>query len=192
MKIGYARVSTHEQNLDLQIDALKKEGCDRIYSEKITGSKEKRPELDEMLDHARKGDVIVIWKLDRIGRSTKHLLALVESLQAQNIGIVSLNDPIDTTTAQGRLMFKIFAALAEFERDLISERTKEGLQAARSRGKIGGRKKGLSKAAKLKAKNVAMLYQQEDPKLSIKEICETVGISSRTVYNYLRHEGVKK
>ena len=191
MKIGYARVSTQDQNLDLQIDALKKQGCEQIYSEKITGTRKQRPQLDKMLEHARKGDVIVIWKLDRIGRSTKHLIALVDELNRREIGLKSIHDPIDTTNAQGRLVFKIFAALAEFEHDIISERTRAGLEAARARGRVGGRPKGLSQTARLKAKNAAMLYQQKDPRLSIKQICDIVGISSRTLYNYLDHEGVK-
>ncbi len=145
-----------------------------------------------MLEHVRKDDVIIIWKLDRIGRNTKHLISLVEQLSQRGIGLKSLNDPIDTTTAQGRLIFTVFAALAEFERDIISERTLAGLEAARSRGRIGGRPKGLSAKAKEKAKYVASLYKKDNPRLSVKYICEVAEISSRTLYNYLEHEGIKR
>lgn len=117
MKFGYARVSTHEQILDLQIDALKAAGCERIYQEKASGSKAERPELMRMLDQLRTGDTVIIWKLDRLGRSLAHLIKLVSDLEDQGVGLLSLNDPIDTTTPQGRLVFRIFASLAEFERD---------------------------------------------------------------------------
>lgn len=123
MKIGYARVSTRDQNADLQIDALKKAGCERIYQDVASGSKSARPELDKLLVHVRAGDAVVIWKLDRLGRSLKHLVELVGELAARNAGLQSLNDPIDTTHAQGRFVFNLFASLAEFERELVRERT---------------------------------------------------------------------
>ncbi|KPY91512.1 hypothetical protein ALO43_200529 [Pseudomonas tremae] len=123
MKIGYARVSTRDQNLDLQLDALKRAGCERIYQDVASGSKTARPALDELLGQVRAGDVLVIWKLDRMGRSLKHLVELVGNLIERKVGLLSLNDPIDTTSAQGRLVFNLFASLAEFERELIRERT---------------------------------------------------------------------
>ena len=139
MKIGYARVSTRDQKLDLQIDALKRAGCERIFQDVASGSKTARPALDELLGQLRAGDVLVIWKLDRMGRSLRHLVDLVGDLVARDIGLLSLNDPIDTTSAQGRLVFNLFASLAEFERELIRERTQAGLTAARARGRAGGR-----------------------------------------------------
>lgn len=189
MKIGYARVSTKEQKLDLQINELKKAGCKKIYQEfGVSGSKANRPELDNMLKNLRSGDVVVIWKLDRLGRSLKDLVNLVEQFNSQNIGILSLHDPIDTTTSQGKLIFNIFASLAEFERDVIRERTKAGLESARSRGRIGGRPKGLSQEAQKKAKTAQTLYESQ--RFSIKEITQQLNISKKTLYNYLRFLGV--
>ena len=135
MKIGYARVSTRDQNLDLQTDALKLAGCERIYQDVASGSKAARPGLDELLGQLRAGAVRVIWKLDRLGRSLRHLVALVGELVRRDVGLLSLNDPVDTTSAQGRLVFNLFASLAEFEREVIAERTKAGLSAARARGR---------------------------------------------------------
>ena len=146
MKIGYARVSTQEQNLSLQIDALNQAGCEQIYQEKVSGSLADRPELTRLLEMIRVGDTLVIWKLDRLGRSLAHLIGLVSDLEARQIGLLSLNDPVDTTTPQGRLVFRIFASLAEFEREVIRERTMAGLASARRRGQRLGRPKGLSKA----------------------------------------------
>lgn len=186
--IGYARVSTKEQNLDLQLDALNKRGCTRIFEEKQSGVKE-RPELEKALSYLRKGDVFVIWKLDRLGRTLKELIFTVDSLQKKGISFISLQDGIDTTNAHGRLQFGIFASLAEYEREIIIERTKAGLQAARERGRIGGRPRGLSDAAKKKAKSAKRLYI--DKELSVKEICETLQIGSKaTLYRYLKYEGV--
>ena len=190
MKFGYARVSTRDQNLNLQIDALKKEGCEQIFHETASGAKSDRPQLKKLLDRVRKDDVIVIWKLDRLGRSLKHLVTLISELLDRKIGLKSLNDPIDTTYSQGRLVFNIFASLAEFERDLISERTQAGLKAARARGRLGGRPKGLSKAAKGKAVMAAALYKDKNTK-SIKEILDYVEISRATLYSYLRQEKVE-
>lgn len=189
MKIGYARVSTKDQSLDLQIDALKKEGCKQIYHEVISGAKTERAELDRLLSQLREGDILVIWKLDRLGRSLKHLVQLVYALNEKGIGLQSINDPIDTTTSQGRLVFNIFASLAEFERDIIRERTQAGLKAARARGRVGGRPKGLSQNAQQKAIAAQALYK--DQKLSISEICKNLSISKATLYKYLRHQGVK-
>ena len=188
MKIGYARVSTKEQSLDLQEDALKKEGCQRIYSEQISGYKSERPKLKEMMGQLRKGDVVVVWKLDRLGRSLRDLVNLVAKLQESEIGFKSLQDNIDTTTPTGKLTFHLFAALAEFERDIISSRTKAGLKAARARGRKGGRPKGLSKKAQDKARLAESLYKEREH--SISEICNHLDISKPTLYRYLRERGV--
>jgi DNA invertase Pin-like site-specific DNA recombinase len=190
MNIGYARVSTQDQNLDLQLDALKKQGCEKIYQEQISASIEERPVLKEMISNLRQGDTVIVWKLDRLARSLKHLLSLVTDFQNASIGFVSLQDQINTTTAQGRLIFNIFASLSEFEREIIKERTIAGLVAARNRGRVGGRKKGLSKEAKVKATAVKHLYVDE--KKSINDICNAVGISRGTVYHYLDYMEVKR
>jgi len=190
MKIGYARVSTQEQNLDLQIDALKKAGCKKIYKEQVSGSaKAHRPELEKLLEHLRSGDIIVVWKLDRLGRSLKNLIDLVNVFNEKGVGLKSLNDPIDTTSAQGKLVFNIFASLAEFEREVIRERTMAGLAAARARGRKGGRPKGLSKEAQKTAMACETLYKEKNH--TVKEMCEQLGISKRTFYSYLRFRGVK-
>ena len=189
MKFGYARVSTPEQSLDLQIDALKKEGCQKIFQETVSGAKTERVELDKLLDQVRAGDVIVVWKLDRLGRSLKHLIGLVSALMEKSVGLKSLNDPVDTTSSHGRLVFNIFASLAEFERDLIRERTQAGLQAARARGRVGGRPKGLSEQAKKTAIASEALYKEG--KLSVNEIARNLNISKATLYSYLRYREVK-
>lgn len=188
MKIGYARISTKGQNLDLQIDALKKAGCEKIYKDIISGSLSNRPALDKLLNDANKKDVIVIWKLDRLGRSLKNLVELINTLNDKEIGLQSLNDPVDTTTAQGRLIFNIFGSLAEFERELIKERTIAGLEAAREKGNVGGRPKGLSKKAQNTALTAEYLYKEE--KLSVNEIIDQLGIGRSTLYRYLRHRNV--
>lgn len=187
MLLGYARVSTNDQNLDLQLDALRLHGCEKFFSDTVSGAKANRPGLDEMLKVARSKDVIVIWKLDRLGRSLKHLVDLVAELNERNVGLRSLNDPIDTTTAQGRLVFNIFASLAEFEREIIRERTNAGLTAARARGRKGGRKPGLSEEAKKKARIAESYYREEMP---VDEIAKSLDISKATLYKYLRFRGV--
>ena len=189
MKIGYTRISTADQNSDLQTDELKKAGCDKIVHETASGAKTDRPVLQKLLGEVRAGDVIVVWKLDRLGRSLKHLVDLVNDLLIKKIGLKSLHDPIDTTSAQGRLIFNIFASLAEFERDLIIERTQAGLSAARARGRTGGRPKGLNDKAKQTAAVVEMLYKRGD--LSVNEIARNQNISKATLYRYLRHQGIK-
>jgi DNA invertase Pin-like site-specific DNA recombinase len=189
MRIGYARVSTKDQNLDLQVDALQEVGCEEVFTEVASGAKTTRPALDEVLSRLRAGDVLVIWKLDRLGRSLKHLVTLATDLMERKIGLISLNDPIDTTTPQGRLIFNIFASLAEFERDLIRERTQAGLKAARARGRKGGRPPGLSKQAEATAMAAETLYREG--RLSVQEICDQLGISKPTLYSYLRYRGVK-
>ncbi len=189
MKIGYARVSTKDQSLNLQKDALKKAGCEKIYSEQISGTKTDRTKLNEMIEHIRQGDVIVVWKLDRLGRSLRDLVNLVSKFQDLGVEFKSLQDNIDTTTPTGKLTFHMFAALAEFERDIISERTKAGLASARARGRRGGRPKGLSKKAMDKARLAESLYDEKNN--SIQEICEYLSVSKPTLYRYLRSRDVE-
>lgn len=183
MKIGYARVSTGDQNPELQIDALEKAGCEKIYTDKISGAKTDRPKLKDALEYVRKGDCLVVWRLDRLGRSLKHLIEVVEGLEAQGTGFISLQEGFDTTSSGGKLVFQIFGALAEFERNLIRERTKAGLEAARARGRVGGRK------AKLDSDQVNTLKaMHESRKHTIKEICSVFGISKPTFYRYLESQ----
>lgn len=189
MKFGYARISTHEQNADMQIDQLQQAGCDEIFCDTASGTKTMRPALEQLLGKTRPGDVIVIWKLDRLGRSLRHLIELVNQLMEKNVGLKSLQDPVDTTNAQGRLIFNLFASLAEFERDLIVERTQAGLAAARARGRTGGRPQGLTDAAKRKAIAAEALYTRGE--LSVNAIAENLGISKVTLYRYLKYRGVQ-
>lgn len=185
MKFGYARVSTRDQNLDLQLDALRKAGVGDtyIYKEQITGASRERPELKRLMEQIREGDVVIIWKLDRLGRSLTDLVQLVTEIQAKGADLLSLQDNINTTTPTGKLNFHIFAAIAEFERDIIRERTKAGLESARARGRKGGRPKGLSKEAQVKAAAASSLYQQRK---SVADICNTLAISKKTFYKYLK------
>ncbi|MTI31351.1 recombinase family protein, partial [Xanthovirga aplysinae] len=185
---GYARISTTDQNLDFQLDALNSAGCKRIFKDTVSGAKKYRPGLDELLENLREGDVVLVWKLDRLGRNLKHLVELVTDFNERGIGLKSLNDPIDTTSAQGRLVFNIFASLAEFEREVIRERTRAGLEAARKRGRKGGRPRGLSQKAKQKAIVAEALYRED---LSVNEICEQLKIAKATFYSYLRYRGVE-
>jgi DNA invertase Pin-like site-specific DNA recombinase len=185
MKIGYARVSTADQNLDLQLNALSEYGCTTIYQEKISGKNKDRPELKKLLETLRKGDQVVVWKLDRLGRSLRDLVDLVALFHDQEVNFVSLHDHIDTTTATGRFTFNIFASLAEFEREIIRERTKAGLVAARARGRMGGRPKGLS-ADKLQLALTA-LDLHDTGKYSIGEIANRLQMPIATCYRYLKH-----
>ncbi len=180
MKIGYCRVSTTDQNLSLQKDALNKAGCEKIFEDVISGAKSKRPGLSEVIEYAREGDSIVVWRLDRLGRSLKDLISIVGKLENRGVELTSLHESINTQTSSGKLYFHMFAALAEFERNIISERTKAGLDAARSRGRLGGRPKFLSKA---KRAHAAELYHSKEK--SIKEICEIMNISKPTLYKYV-------
>lgn len=182
MLIGYARVSTQDQQLHLQLDDLQRTGCERVFQEKVSAGKD-RPQLRLLIDSLRTGDTVVVWKLDRLGRSLKELIGLVNDFQERGVGFRSLNDAIDTTTAQGRLVFNLFASLAEFERDLIRERTRAGLTAARTRGRQGGRPKGMSKETVSKAQAVRTLYDSREKTAS--EIGKLMGISRATVYRYL-------
>ena len=177
MLIGYARVSTLEQNLDLQIDALQKAGCDKIFTDKMSGAKT-RPGLDEALAFLRPGDVLVVWKLDRLGRRTVKLIQLIEELKVRGIGFKSLSNAIDTTTPEGMFIYRISSSFAELERDLARERTMAGLTAARARGRSGGRPRKLNgKQADMAA---AML---KDAHTSIDDVCEAFPhVSRRTLY----------
>jgi DNA invertase Pin-like site-specific DNA recombinase len=182
MLIGYARVSTQDQQLHLQLDDLQRTGCERVFQEKVSSGKD-RPQLRLLIDSLRIGDTVVVWKLDRLGRSLKELIGLVNDFQERGVGFRSLNDAIDTTTAQGRLVFNLFASLAEFERDLIRERTRAGLSAARARGRQGGRPKGISQETLAKAQAVRTLYKSREK--TAREIGKLLGISRATVYRYL-------
>ena len=189
MKIGYARVSTRDQNLELQIEALQKFGCEKLFQEKQSAVKE-RPELERMLTMLRAGDVVVVWKLDRLGRSLRHLVDLMALFKEKEVEFISLNDNIDTTTIQGRLIFNLFASFAEFERELIRERTMAGLKKAKENGRIGGRKKGLPDAAKKTAYAAFHLTEEnkkkpDEQKLSIDDIIKILKISRATYYRYL-------
>jgi len=180
MLIGYARVSTHDQNLDLQKDALEKAGCKKIYVEQMSGSSRIRPELEKTLEMLRNGDTLVVWRLDRLGRSLKHLIELISKLEQREIGFKSLMESMDTTTSGGKLIFHIFGALAEFEHNLIKERTSAGLAAARARGRNGGRPLKLDE----KKRELAIkLYNERER--SIKEICQIMGVSKPTLYSYI-------
>src|SRR4051794_12742265 len=181
MLIGYARVSILDQTLALQQDALTAAGCEQLYTDTISGSVTERPGLTQALSHLRMGDTLVVWRLDRLGRSLGHLINTIRQLQERGIGFRSLQEHIDTTTSGGKLVFHVFGALAEFERDLIRERTHAGLQAARARGRFFGRPKALSPR---KVEQVRTLAKgQSNP---VGEICQTLGISRATYYRYLR------
>lgn len=184
MRIGYARVSSDDQSLDLQRDALKAASCERIYEEKESGGKTERPELQRLIEALRPGDTLVVWRLDRLGRSLKHLIETVETLEAQGTGFQSLIESIDTTTSGGKLVFHIFAALAEFERTLIRERTRAGLKAARARGRLGGRPTVLPEDKRRMAQAL-----RDDPTQSIQSICKALGISRTTFYRYTVDRG---
>lgn len=176
MKIGYARVSTEDQNTDLQVDALTAAGCEKVYTDKASGAKTDRPALAEMLEYARAGDIVVVYKLDRLGRSLAHLLEVVTGLGARGVGFASITEGIDTSTPAGRLVFNIFGSIAEFERDLIRERTNAGLAAARARGRKGGRPVTMTPEKIHQARALAA------GSVPVVEICATLGISRATFY----------
>jgi DNA invertase Pin-like site-specific DNA recombinase len=178
--VGYARVSTQDQDPALQLDALKAVGCEKVFTEKLSGAQRERPQLRAALDYMRAGDTLVIWKLDRLARSLKQLIETVEDLADRGIGLRSLTESIDTGTNGGRLIFHIFAALAEFERGVIRERTRAGLDAARARGRLGGRPPALT--AKDLAAAKALL---RDPEISVEEIARRLGVAASTLYRHL-------
>jgi DNA invertase Pin-like site-specific DNA recombinase len=179
MYIGYARVSTNEQNLDSQKDALSKAGCETIFTDQVSGTKARRPGLEQAFSHLRTGDTLVVWRLDRLGRSLRHLIDTVTELQGKGIEFKSLTESIDTTTSSGKLVFHIFGALAEFEREIIKERTLAGLQAARARGRRGGPKR------KLTAEQVQMAQTLYSTQMPVNEICQALSISRATFYRYV-------
>ena len=181
MLIGYARVSTFDQNPDLQKDALEKAGCEKIFTDTVSGTVPQRPALTKAKEILRKGDTLVVWRLDRLGRSLKDLIEWLNYLDTEGVALKSLQEFIDTSTPSGKLVFHIFGALAEFERQLIVERTQAGLSAARARGRLGGRPKTLDADKK---QVVIDLYNER--KLPVKKICEMMGISKPTLYNYVR------
>jgi DNA invertase Pin-like site-specific DNA recombinase len=180
MLIGYARVSTDDQNLDLQRDALTQAGCEKILEDHQSGAKAERPGLKSALEYARKGDTLVVWRLDRLGRSLKDLIEMVNQLEARGVGLKSLHESLDTSSSSGKLIFHIFGALAEFERNLIRERTQAGRQAARARGRKGGRPKALDADKQALA---VKLYDEKEH--TIEQICQMMGISKPTLYKYI-------
>lgn len=181
MLIGYARISTTDQNLALQRDALEKESCGKIFADEMSGAAADRPGLAAAIEHLRSGDVLVVWRLDRLGRSLKNLIEVVALLDARGIGLRSLQENIDTTTSGGKLVFHIFCSLAEFERSLIRERTRAGLEAARSRGRRGGRPKRMD------AKKIAVARaMRAGGDVPIAEICRALGVSRATFYRYIK------
>ena len=181
MLIGYARVSTGEQTLDLQLDALQQAGCEKTYRETASGAAAERPVLADVVGYLRPGDTLVVWRLDRLGRSLQHLIETIAQLAEHGIGFKSLTEQIDTTTSGGKLVFHVFGALAEFERDLIRERTQAGLAAARARGRQGGRPRKLGTPAKVALAQA--LY--DDQRHSVAEICRTLGVSRATLHRYV-------
>ena len=183
--LGYARVSTQDQDASLQLDALKAAGCVKIFADKASGSLDRRPQLERLLDHLRPGDTIVVWRLDRLGRSLKHLIQLIEDLAEKGVGFRSLTEGMDTTTAGGKLIFSIFGALAEFERSLIRERTVAGLAAARARGRVGGRPPVMTPE---KVRVARQLYDAQE--LTVEEIAKTIGVSRKTIYRHLAETGL--
>ncbi len=176
MIIGYARVSTEDQNLDGQLDALKAAGAERIFADKITGTARSRPELDRLLDQLRQGDVITVTKYDRLARSLRDLLDIVDTIQAHGAGFRSLAEDIDTTTPAGRLVFHVFASIAQFERERISERTKEGLEAAKRRGRVGGRPPALSAAQRIEVRRM-----RDEELRPLPEIAQLFRVSAKTI-----------
>lgn len=178
--IGYARVSTDDQNAQLQIDALTAAGCLKVFTDKASGSLARRPQLDKMLDQLRPEDVVVVWRLDRLGRSLKNLIALAEDLGKRGVGLRSLSESIDTTTANGMFFFSIMGALAQFERGLIRERTNAGLAAARARGRVGGRPPVMTPE---KVKVARQMYDSKEH--TVEAIAKTLGVSRKTIYRHL-------
>lgn len=187
MVVGYVRVSRNEQNLDIQLDSLNKLGIDEVFKEKVGGTSKERPEFERMLTLLRSGDIVVVWRIDRLGRSTLALVRLMAELRERGVEFRSITEGIDTTTSMGRLWYTLSAVFAENEREIIRERTLAGLASARARGRVGGRSFGLSEKAKQTAKTAKILY---DSGQSVASILKALDIgSSTTLYKYLRHEG---
>lgn len=182
--LGYARVSTVEQNADLQRDALSAAGCWKVFTDHVTGTREKRPQLDQLLVQLRPGDTLVVWRLDRLGRSLRHLIELATTLAERGVGLRSLTENIDTTTAGGRLIFHVFGALAEFERELIRERAAAGSAAARARGRNGGRPTVMTPD---KVKAARRMYDQRE--FTVAQIAEALGVGRSSVYRALNKAG---
>lgn len=180
MLVGYARVSTHDQKTHLQIDALTAAGCEKVFTEKASGAQRDRPALNAALEYIRAGDTLVVWKLDRLARSIKQLIETIEDLEKKGIGFKSLTENIDTTTSGGKLIFHIFASLAEFERTIIRERTRAGLDSARARGRLGGRPRALNDKDIVAAK--AML---RDPNITVEQVAERLGVAASTLYRHI-------
>ncbi|WP_234733250.1 recombinase family protein [Tellurirhabdus bombi] len=186
MLIGYARVSTTDQNPELQLDALKAAGCERIFIDKSSGTKAERPELSKLKEQLRRGDVMVVWRLDRLGRSLQHLISWIDFLQIEGVEFRSLTEMLDTSTPTGKLVFHVTGAFAEFERNIIVERTNAGLKAARARGRKGGRR------YKVDEKKRAMAVQLYHEGKSVKEICDLLGILKQTLYTYVNKAKAEK
>jgi DNA invertase Pin-like site-specific DNA recombinase len=185
--VGYVRVSKREQNPELQRRELLAAGCGRMYEERVSSREERRPQLEAALDFCRQGDVLVVWKLDRLGRSIKELIELVNGLQERGVGFRSLRESLNTTTPGGKLVFHVFASIAEFERDVIRERTMAGLEAARARGRKGGRKPIMDQ------KKVALASRMmQDRETPISQVCKAVGVSRATLYRYLAPDGTPR
>lgn len=182
--LGYARVSTTDQDASLQVDALRAAGCYRVFVDTVSGALEHRPEFDKIIDQLRPGDTLVVWRLDRLGRSIRHLIDQLHALDERGVGFRSLQETIDTTSSGGRLVFHVFAALAEFERDLIRERTNAGLAAARARGRTGGRPSSLSPA---QVKAARRMYEQQE--MTVAQIGDVLGVSRTTIYRALNRQG---
>ncbi len=183
MLVGYALVSTSDQNLDLQIDALDKAGCEKIFQDVASGAKSERPGLTEALSFMRAGDTLTVWKLDRLGRSLKHLIEVITQLNEEEKEFKSIQENLDTSTSTGKLLFHLLGSLAEFERSLIRERTMAGLEAARARGRRGGRPRVMDERKVALAKSML-----SDPATSIADVSKTLGVSKATLYTYLNQE----
>src|SRR5437773_6421346 len=190
MLIGYARISTQDQTLNLQKYALEKICCSKIFTDTASGAKAERTGLNEALEYVREGDTLVVWRLDRLGRSLKHLIETITELNNRKIGFKSIQENIDTTTSGGKLVFHIFGALAEFERDIIKDRTNAGLNAARARGRLGGRPKAKMLDSPKKVALAQSLYENRNN--TIDEICKTLNVSRATLYRYIKAKAAEK
>jgi DNA invertase Pin-like site-specific DNA recombinase len=190
MIFGYVRVAKNEQNQDLQFDALRKAGCEKIFHEKVSGASMERPEYAKMISELRKGDIIVVWRIDRLGRATHELIKLMVEWKEMGVDFQSISEGIDTSTKMGRLWYMLSSVFAENEREILMERTLAGMLAACARGRVGGRPRGLTQKSRELASLAATLY--ESRKYTAKQICDQLKIGSKaTLYNYLRHEGIE-